>query len=363
MRLWQRTRGGPWWVDFTVAGRPRFRQSSGTADRRQAEEWAAQAQTDQWRQSKLGERPTYTWGQAVADWLTKHGHERRSIETIKDRLQWLTDHIGRDRPLAAITRALVEKAMIAKNAEGIPSRMKNASKRPPPRSVSPKTLNNYVAEISKILAHAHALTWIDAVPVLRVYETATAPIRWLSRDEADRLIAELPLHLARMAELALATGMRESNVRLLRWKQVDLARGIAWVEAHEAKAKKPIAVPLNADAIAVLRAQRNEHPTWVFPLRTLLANGKHHIGPVTGCSTAAWYQATRRAAVAPFRFHDLRHTWASWHVQAGTPLPVLQQLGGWASLAMVQRYAHLGRDHTAAYADAVARHNCGTLVG
>jgi len=50
------------------------------------------------------------------------------------------------------------------------------------------------------------------------------------------------------------------------------------------------------------------------------------------------------------RFHDLRHTWASWHVQAGTPLPVLQALGGWASLAMVQRYAHLGQSHVADWA-------------
>lgn len=59
----------------------------------------------------------------------------------------------------------------------------------------------------------------------------------------------------------------------------------------------------------------------------------------------------RRVGLDDLRFHDLRHTWASWHVQAGTPLPVLQQLGGWASNQMVLRYAHLGRGHIAAYAD------------
>jgi len=68
----------------------------------------------------------------------------------------------------------------------------------------------------------------------------------------------------------------------------------------------------------------------------------------------AWQKACRRAGLDGLRFHDLRHTWASWHVQAGTPLP--QQLGGWASYQMVLRYAHLGRDHIAAYAD-----NLGTL--
>lgn len=52
-----------------------------------------------------------------------------------------------------------------------------------------------------------------------------------------------------------------------------------------------------------------------------------------------------------FRFHDLRHTWASWQVQAETPLSHLQELGGWASFSMVQRYAHLSPAHLRQYAD------------
>ena len=58
-----------------------------------------------------------------------------------------------------------------------------------------------------------------------------------------------------------------------------------------------------------------------------------------------------RAGIQDFRWHDLRHTWASWHVQSGTPLPVLQQLGGWQSYEMVLRYAHLAPEHLAEYAD------------
>ncbi|MCH6088537.1 site-specific integrase, partial [Salmonella enterica] len=51
--------------------------------------------------------------------------------------------------------------------------------------------------------------------------------------------------------------------------------------------------------------------------------------------------ALRRAGIDDFRFHDLRHTWASWLVQAGVPLSVLQEMGGWESIEMVRRYAHL----------------------
>jgi integrase len=73
--------------------------------------------------------------------------------------------------------------------------------------------------------------------------------------------------------------------------------------------------------------------------------------PIVQVSTKAWYGALKRAEIKNFRWHDLRHTWASWHVQQGTPLFVLQELGGWESAEMVRRYAHLAADHLAPFAD------------
>jgi site-specific recombinase XerD len=55
----------------------------------------------------------------------------------------------------------------------------------------------------------------------------------------------------------------------------------------------------------------------------------------------------KRAGIENFRWHDLRHTWASWHRQSGTPTHELQRLGGWRSSVMVERYAHLAPDHLA----------------
>ncbi len=77
--------------------------------------------------------------------------------------------------------------------------------------------------------------------------------------------------------------------------------------------------------------------------------------PVKHVNTAAWKKALHRAGIEDFRWHDLRHTWASWHVQAGTPLNVLQEMGGWESAEMVRRYAHLAADHLAQYAERLAR--------
>lgn len=73
--------------------------------------------------------------------------------------------------------------------------------------------------------------------------------------------------------------------------------------------------------------------------------------PVAMPNNSAWEKALKRAGIENFRWHDLRHTWASWHVQAGTPLHVLQELGGWESVEMVRRYAHLSSEHLADYVD------------
>jgi integrase len=73
--------------------------------------------------------------------------------------------------------------------------------------------------------------------------------------------------------------------------------------------------------------------------------------PVHQTSTRAWRRAVAKAAIQDFCWHDLRHTWASWHVQNGTPLNILQELGGWSSFRMVQRYAHLSSEHLRSWVD------------
>ena len=84
--------------------------------------------------------------------------------------------------------------------------------------------------------------------------------------------------------------------------------------------------------------QKGKHHTNVFTFR-----GK----PFKAANTKAWKQALARAAITDFRWHDLRHTWATWQRQAGTPTHELQRLGGWKTTSMVERYAHLAPDHLA----------------
>ena len=67
-------------------------------------------------------------------------------------------------------------------------------------------------------------------------------------------------------------------------------------------------------------------------------------------SNTAWRAALKRAGIDDFRFHDLRHSWASWLIQAGVPLSALQEMGGWESIEMVRRYAHLAPNHLTEHA-------------
>jgi hypothetical protein len=75
---------------------------------------------------------------------------------------------------------------------------------------------------------------------------------------------------------------------------------------------------------------------------------------VTGGGTKAWKSALRRAGIYHFRWHDLRHVWATWHIIAGTTLGELQELGAWKSEAMVRRYAHFAPEQMLKAADRLA---------
>ena len=144
-----------------------------------------------------------------------------------------------------------------------------------------------------------------------------------------------------MVRFSLSTGLREANVTGLEWNQLDMQRKVAWVHPDQSKVKKALAVPLNDTAIEVLKRQIGKHSRFVFTYK-----GK----TVLRANNTAWRNGLIKAGIENFCWHDLRHTWASWHIQRGTPLNVLQELGGWESVEMVRRYAHLGSQHLAVHA-------------
>ena len=227
----------------------------------------------------------------------------------------LHPHLG-GKELTAINRAMLDEV-----------RAKRA------KLVKPPTVNRNMALVRAVLNKAcNEWEWIDRVPKVGMFKQGEGRIRSLSREEFARLLRELPPHLADMAVFSVATGLRRSNVTQLKWSQVSLERRHLWVAAKDHKNGAPHSVPLNEPAMQVLHKRKGDHPTYVFTYE-----GK----PVYQVSTKAWQAALKRAEIENFRWHDLRHTFATWHRQAGTPTYELQRLGGWKSQSMVERYAHL----------------------
>ena len=323
-----RKRGTVWWVDFTTPSGERVRRSAETGNKAAATEYHDKLKAEAWREQKLDQTPLRTWNEAVVRWCHEQSHKATSEED-KAKLRWLDYHLG-GKNLDTINRDMIERITQAKLAD----RCSNA------------TANRTLALVRSILrTSVREWQWLDRAPAVRMLKEPTRRVRYLNHDEADRLLVELPQHLRDMAAFSLESGLRAANVSGLRWSAVDLDRRLAWIHPDEAKARKAIPVPLNGEAVSILQKQIGKDRELVFTFK-----GRQ----VEQLSTAAWYKALKRAGIENFRWHDLRHTWASWHVQSGTPLHVLQELGGWASYAMVQRYAHLAADHLAPWADRLA---------
>ena len=322
-------RGNTWYVDVTTPRGDRIRESAKTADRKKAQEYHDRLKSEAWRVDKLRERPTRTWDEAALRFL-KEAEGKPIHKEYKRHVAFWTEHF-KERPLEAITRHEVADLVEA-------------------HADTPATRNRYIASLRAVLMKAvGAWEWLDRAPKLKTYREPKLRIRWIRKEEAETLLAGMPEWLADLTRFALATGLRQANVLALEWSQVELKRGVAWVHPDQAKARRAIGVPLNEDAVAVIRRQLGKHLRFVFV--------GHDGEPLDHWSTPArkgWAKACREAGIEDFRWHDLRHTWASWHVQQGTPLYVLKELGGWETLEIVKRYAHLAPEHLKEYAERVS---------
>lgn len=314
MSLFKRKDSPYWWVKLTPRSGPPIQRSTGTADKVAAQEYHDKLKAALWDQERLGIKPKRSWREAVVRWLAETS-DKATHEEDKKKLAWLHGFLG-DLNLDEITLDAIDRIKAAK--------LKEASK---------ATTNRYLAVVRAILRRARdEWEWVDKVPKVKLFKETNSRERSLTVEDAKRLLGELPEHQREYVIFALATGLRQSNVLQLEWSQVNLEKRHAYVPGSRSKNGHPIPVPLNDTALSALERQKGKHPTRVF---TYLGR------PIKQANTRAWQAAKKRAGIKDFRWHDLRHTWATWQRQAGTPTHELQQLGGWRTGAMVERYAHL----------------------
>lgn len=334
--LSKRGKKGTFYTRFTTPSGRRVYESTRTSDRRLAEQFEAELKARLYREEQLGHAPARTWQEAVVAWIDAH-QSKATLAKDKANLRWLHPHLGHLR-LDQVTTDVLAAVAKARREEPRDKRPGATSTAP----TSPATVNRMLALIRSILRDAHARGWCPGVPVIPELPEARVDVVPLSREQVAALMAEVPEHLRPVMAFALCTGLREQNVLRLEWGRVDLERRVAWVQGSATKSRKPIGIPLSSDAVAILRAQAGKSPRWCFP-------GPRGT-PLVRASNSGWYAAQRRAGVSA-RWHDLRHTWASWHAMQGTNLRDLMELGGWSNLAMVLRYSHLAPSHLAAAAE------------
>ena len=147
-------------------------------------------------------------------------------------------------------------------------------------------------------------------------------------------------HLTPIVFLAINTGLRRGELLQLIWEDVDLDRAILTVRREVAKSGKTHHVPLNGEAVKALRErQGHERTRLVFPGEN--SEQMTHL-------KSAWTRVAKPAKLRAFRFHDLRHTFASKLVQRGVDLNAVRELLGHSDFSLTLRYAHLAAENKAA---------------
>lgn len=331
MSIFKHPKSGVYYVDVQLPSGKRARRSTGTKDKVAAQEYHDKARSDMWRVGRLGERKSYTFDEAALVYLKSCQQLRDYRSKVNHMKYWLSQFKG--QTICSLTTGGINEALPThrRSTYGALQAMSGATK------------NRYLATLSKLLNDCVKRGWLVATPHIEKYNEAPLREFFMSKDQALKFLTALPEGWMRdISTFALCTGMRAGEILSLEWGQVQQHRRLVSVLSSKAKSGTGRPVPLSDEAMGVIERRAGMHDTFVFARvgqrtmevdRRVLARAAHLAG-----------------APSNFRFHDLRHTWASWHAQAGTPLLTLQRLGGWKTLAMLNRYAHLNADDLAQYA-------------
>lgn len=251
----------------------------------------------------------------------------RSADSKRYRIDIITAHFG-NLPLAHINTLAVERYQTIVIKKGM----------------KPATVNKHISIIKAMIKKA--VDWnmasddtLKSVRAVKMLTENNKRLRFISHEECRALIdacTKRIAHLKPVIVTALNTGMRKEEILSLKWEQLDLKHGFILIDRTKNGERREI--PLNDTLQNTFRGmQRRLDVPWVFydPFDGKRYNSVKH----------SFKEACRRAGIVDFRFHDLRHTFASHLCMAGVDLKTVQELLGHKTLTMTLRYAHLAPGH------------------
>jgi Phage integrase family len=351
-RLYQRKAGGSWYV---AIGRS-TRESTGTADYQQAQEFAEALAERLWKERKLGDRHSVSFEATATRWLSSDAKERR---TDRQFLEWLLPKVGNDSLTdVAHPDALEQLRLDAAKEEGW----------------GHSTIDRMMTTVGSVLNFPARQKGRDphAGPAFRVsvpkYNVRADEPPFLTPEQYRRLLGEVPAHTARCLRLGTATLLRMRSMLKLTWARIDFTRRVAWIPAQEMKQAKTFTFPLSAAAMEVLKemraAQEAEYSSYVAGCARKRTEPRpypeyvctYRLRPMDDVNGAAFQAACERAGVPWCTWHiATRHTGASWGAQNHVTLEERMKLGGWVDERSARRYSHLEDSQVHRAADRVAQ--------
>lgn len=331
------------YIHGTVRGQ-RVRESTGTDLQDQAEAYRAKREAEIWANSVYGTKATVTFAKAVNSYLSTETRSKTTAYFV-DRL---LEHFGPMR-LQDIGQEVLDHAY----AQILLPGASNATK-----------LRGVLGPLKAILEHAAVRKWCDR-PAFETPEQPKSHTTALKPDEATAVVQSFANHGRALVVFGFGTGCRMSEMLELDWAAVDLRGARARVWQKQKTFREVDLAPVVVAALSALPHREGRvfrPPPRRQAGRMVQPEGYYDNGRTAGGQiSTAWAGACRRAGLPgkwriwtptgrnrPMRAwvpdqtpHDMRHTWASWHYAAHKDLLRLKHDGGWESVKMVERYAHL----------------------
>jgi len=316
-------RGNVYWYDFQING-TRYRKSTGKAKRRDAEDiFHAERERAKMEESAgIQKVKTYKLVDLAEEYL-KWAERQRSYKDKKRCIRQLIEVFGNHDVKGLNTREI----------EQWQSRRLKYNK--------PSTVNRLLATLKHMVNKGTQWGMASDSVLKQVRNVKLLPennrrLRFLSIEECQRLIECCHKDLKPIVIVALNTGMRRGEIFNLKWEQVDLSHGFILLDVTKNGERREIPINTTLEYLFKEMMQCYVKSKYVFAGKT----GK----PLTDIKKG-FHTALRRAGIHDFRFHDLRHTFASQLVMAGIDITSVKELLGHKSLTMTMRYSHLSPGH------------------
>lgn len=314
-------RGQVWWISFSYRGE-HYRRSTETINGKLAQriynKILGQIAEERWFEKLPGEKKTFK--EMMEKYLSEHASKRISEKSFRGYAKNLLK-VFSDFTLSEITPRKINEYKEKRRADGL----------------KPSSVNREIATMKKAFNLAvKEWEWIKDNPAAKVSleREDNKRDRWLTTEEERNLLAVCPHWLRELTVVALNSGLRLSEILTLTWKGVDLFRRTVTVLRSKNGEKRTI--PINETLFDILKAKskiRSIQTDLVFPNRQCRLLDKCKV-------SKAFRIATKEVGIQDFKFHDLRHSFATRLVQGGIDLYRVQTLLGHKSPLMSQRYAH-----------------------